>query len=169
MSITGVTLEQIVDEKEIFLKLETHNHNIREETEIHLKAKVSYRRSISKSPTDYGSKDKLEFERKRGRTHRRFSETALMYLAEDYSTQLSNNEPRFIKSSTSLANSRNELDVYAEMNNYLDEESRGRCRRAQSVEMLALGEGEDEAGVEDPLSTVDNINLDMIREIQIGK
>ncbi|KAL5257505.1 hypothetical protein ACHWQZ_G012449 [Mnemiopsis leidyi] len=131
--------------------------------------KVSYRRSISKSPTDYGSKDKLEFERKRGRTHRRFSETALMYLAEDYSTQLSNNEPRFIKSSTSLANSRNELDVYAEMNNYLDEESRGRCRRAQSVEMLALGEGEDEAGVEDPLSTVDNINLDMIREIQIGK
>ena len=68
-----------------------------------------------------------------------------------------------------MANSRNELDVYAEMNNYLDEESRGRCRRAQSVEMLALGEGEDEAGVEDPLSTVDNINLDMIREIQIGK
>ena len=38
MSITGVTLEQIVDEKEIFLKLETHNHNIKEETEIHLKA-----------------------------------------------------------------------------------------------------------------------------------
>ena len=87
-----------------------------------------------------------------------------------YST-VSNNEPQFIKSSTSLANSRNELDVYAEMNNYLDEESRGRCRRAQSVEMLALGEGEDGAGerVPLPISPDDNINLDMISEIQIGK
>ena len=57
------------------------------------------------------------------------------------------------------------------MNNYLDEESRGRCRRAQSVEMLALGEGEDGAGerVPLPITPDDNINLDMISEIQIGK
>ena len=38
MSMTGVTLEQIIDQKEVFLKFETHNNNIKEETEIHLKA-----------------------------------------------------------------------------------------------------------------------------------
>jgi len=75
---------------------------------------------------------------------------------------VSNQEPRFIKSNTSLANSRNELDVYSEVNNYLDNETRGRVSRAQSVEMLALREGPTEQPSQDE-------NLGIVQNIQLGK
>ena len=48
---------------------------------------------------------------------------------------VSNNEPSFIRSSTSLVNSSNELDVYEEMNSYIDREST-KIRRTKSVDIL---------------------------------
>jgi hypothetical protein len=63
---------------------------------------------------------------------------------------VSNNEPKFIKSNTSLANSRSELDVYAEMNDYLDKETKGRLPRAQSYDILTLDE--EESSIPAPIS-----------------
>ena len=50
-------------------------------------------------------------------------------------TAVSNNEPSFIRSSTSLVNSSNELDVYEEVNSYIDRENT-KIRRAKSVDIL---------------------------------
>ena len=55
---------------------------------LHYRRTVNYRRSLSsRSSTNNIQVDKVEIERKGGGRNRRFSETALMYLAEDYSSQ----------------------------------------------------------------------------------
>ena len=66
----------------------------------------------------------------------------LSKIRNDIIFSVSNKEPKFIKSSTSLANSSNELDVYAQMNAYLDTESKVRDSRSGCVveEIVAGGD-----------------------------